>query len=258
MPKTARTRDPVEPPAPNAHDKGQAEERSTPPPPDDAGLPRRWLQVGFVVGFLLAIGHIYLALVPTLSELERNAFHFAGFAFLCALYFPASTKARKKAPRFWRWADLLLGLIAVAAAFHVVTAESAIYDRGVRLSTLDWMAGVALILCAIELTRRATGMVIPILIILSLSYVSWWGQYVDGVFQFKGLTAETVLFRSLYGDFALFGTIASISSTYVFLFIIFGAFLVRSGAGNTLLTCRALPPAGWSAGRGWSPSSPPA
>lgn len=57
----------------------------------------------------------------------------------------------------------------------------------------------------------------------------------DGVFQFKGLTWETVLFRSLYGDFALFGTIASISSTYVFLFIIFGAFLVRSGAGEYII-----------------------
>ena len=40
------------------------------------------------------------------------------------------------------------------------------------------------------------------------------------------------MFRSIYGDDALFGTIASISATYVFLFIIFGAFLTRSGAGE--------------------------
>ncbi|HKJ62435.1 MAG TPA: TRAP transporter fused permease subunit, partial [Hyphomicrobiales bacterium] len=51
-----------------------------------------------------------------------------------------------------------------------------------------------------------------------------------GVFSFPGLSMETVLFRSAYGDFALFGTIAGISSTYIFLFIIFGAFLIRSGA----------------------------
>ncbi|WP_404380185.1 TRAP transporter permease [Caenispirillum salinarum] len=235
MPKTARTRDPKEPPEPSAEDTAEAQKQPSPPPPDDAGLPRRWLLMGFAVGFLLAVGHIYLALFPELSELERNAFHFGGFAFLCALYFPFSKRAREKAPAFWRWADLALGLVAVAAAFHVATAESAIYDRGVRLTALDWTAGVALILCAIELTRRATGWVIPILIVASLSYVGWWGQFVEGVFQFKGLTWETVLFRSLYGDFALFGTIASISSTYVFLFIIFGAFLVRSGAGEYII-----------------------
>lgn len=216
-------------------------DRPTPPvdresgPADDAHLPQSWLKVGFVIGLLLAIGHIYLALFPELSEMERNAFHFGGFAFLCALYFPVTKRARERAPRAWRWADLALGLIAVLATFHVATAEDAIYARGVRLTWLDWTAGIALLACAVELTRRATGFVIPVLIVLSLSYVGWWGQYVEGVFQFKGLTWETVLFRSLYGDFALFGTIASISATYVFLFIIFGAFLVRSGAGEYII-----------------------
>jgi TRAP-type uncharacterized transport system fused permease subunit len=55
------------------------------------------------------------------------------------------------------------------------------------------------------------------------------------VFNFPGLSAETVLFRALYGDDAMFGTIARISSTTVFLFIIFGAFLLRSGAGDFVI-----------------------
>ena len=73
------------------------------------------------------------------------------------------------------------------------------------------------------------------MIILALTYISWWGQYLGGVFQFRGLSMETVMFRSLYGDDAIFGTIARISSTYVFLFIIFGAFLLRSGAGDFVI-----------------------
>ena len=73
------------------------------------------------------------------------------------------------------------------------------------------------------------------LIILSLGYVAYWGKFVGGVFSFPGLSAETVAFRSIYGDDAMFGTIARISSTYVFLFIIFGAFLLRSGAGEFVI-----------------------
>ena len=67
--------------------------------------------------------------------------------------------------------------------------------------------------------RRLTGWIIPTLIILALTYVAWWGQFIGGVFSFPGLSVETVAFRSIYGDDAMFGSIARISSTYVFLFI---------------------------------------
>ncbi len=73
------------------------------------------------------------------------------------------------------------------------------------------------------------------LILIALSYVAWWGRHVTGVFQFPGLTLETVLFRSFFGGDGMFGTIARISSTYVFMFILFGAFLVRSGAGDFII-----------------------
>ncbi|MCB1803796.1 MAG: hypothetical protein KDJ99_01170, partial [Candidatus Competibacteraceae bacterium] len=56
------------------------------------------------------------------------------------------------------------------------------------------------ILGAIELTRRSAGLVIPVLIVLSLSYVVAWGAWIGGVFSFPGLSWETMLFRSIYGD----------------------------------------------------------
>jgi TRAP-type uncharacterized transport system fused permease subunit len=134
-----------------------------------------------------------------------------------------------------RWLDLALGAAVAAAAVYLGQAESAIYDRGVRLSPLDWTAGAVVILGALEFTRRTAGVIIPVLILLALGYVVWWGKFVGGVFNFPGLSAETVLFRALYGDDAMFGTIARISSTTVFLFIIFGAFLLRSGAGDFVI-----------------------
>jgi TRAP transporter 4TM/12TM fusion protein len=80
-----------------------------------------------------------------------------------------------------------------------------------------------------------TGLIIPILIVLALTYVGFWGALIDGVFAFRGLSWETVLFRSIYGDDGMFGTIARISATNVFPFIIFGAFLLRSGAGEFVI-----------------------
>ena len=188
-----------------------------------------FVRTAFAVGVFLSVFHLYVALIGGVAELTRNAFHFAGFAFLAAITFPLIRDGRSK------WLDLAIGLSIASGAIYLSLAEDAIYARGVRLSPLDWVAGIVVILGAIEMTRRVTGPVIPILIVLALSYISLWGAYVPGVFRFAGLSYETVMFRSIYGDDALFGTIARISSTYVFLFIIFGAFLLRSGAGNFVI-----------------------
>ena len=182
--------------------------------------------------FLIAVGHLYVAFDPgLLSELERNAFHFAGFAALAALLYPM-WRGGNRAPV---WIDAALGLCVAASAVWLALAENAIYDRGVKFAPMDWIAASICILGAIELTRRVAGLIIPALIIIALTYVAFWGQFIGGIFAFPGLSLETVAFRSIYGDDAMFGTIARISSTYVFLFIIFGAFLLKSGAGEFVI-----------------------
>ena len=198
-------------------------------------VPSAIAKVVSVLAVLIALAHMALALFPVISELQRNAFHFAGFALLCAILYPMSRRAWSAKSRTGLYIDISIGIIAAASAIYLSLAENAIYERGVRLSTLDWIAATAVILCAIELTRRSAGVIIPILILLSLSYVVVWGSWIGGVFSFPGLSWETMYFRSIYGDDALFGSIARISATYVFLFIIFGAFLIKSGAGDFVI-----------------------
>jgi TRAP transporter 4TM/12TM fusion protein len=183
--------------------------------------------------FVIAVGHLYVAFDPIISELQRNAYHFAGFAFLAAVYNPMlSGRTRSRGLLIF---DLAFGSAVAAAAIYLPSAETPIYDRGVNLIALDWIAIALCVIGGIELTRRMTGLVIPVLIVLSLTYVGMWGSWIRGVFSFPGLSWETIAFRSVYGDDAMFGTIARISSTYVFLFIIFGAFLLRSGAGDFVI-----------------------
>ena len=194
-----------------------------------------WRRSVTAFAVLISLAHLYFAFVGGVGELMRNALHFAGFVILCAVYFPILDRRGIKASRAWLWGDFAFGLAVALAALHLALSESAIYDRGVRLAPQDWLAAVVVIVGAVEFTRRTTGLIIPVLIVAAITYVAWWGQYVGGVFRFAGLSWETVLFRSIYGDDALFGTIARISSTYVFLFIIFGAFLLRSGAGEFVI-----------------------
>ena len=200
--------------------------------PDRRALSGLWAKAAFALGVGLALVHLAAALRPFLSEIERNALHFGGFALLAALILPA---ARGPEGTLARWRDLIFGALVAAAAAHLALGEDAIYDRGVRLAPLDWAAAFTVVLGALEFARRAAGPIIPILIMLALGYVAWWGSLIGGVFAFPGLSLETVMFRTVYGDDAMFGTIASISSTTVFPFIIFGAFLLRSGAGGFVI-----------------------
>ena len=188
----------------------------------------------FVFGIVLALIHVYFNIFGVLSGLWRNAIHFAGFSFLCALIYPAFQGELAKS-RSFKTFDIIFGLLVATSALYLIAAEDAVYARGVRLGLTEWIAGGILILGALEFTRRTTGLIIPILIILALTYVGWWGQYLSGVFRFAGLSPETILFRSIYGDDGIFGTIASISSSFVFMFILFGAFLLRSGGGEFVI-----------------------
>jgi len=206
---------------------------------EDTGSKLRHLtgpMVGIIaaVSLIIAIVHLYVAIFPKISEFERNAFHFAGFAFLAAVSYPMM-RGGVKLNRIVYIFDVLFGIAIAVSAIYLTQAEDAIYARGVTLAPLDWIAAGLCIAGAIELTRRVTGLIIPTLIVLAITYVGFWGQYVGGVFSFAGLSWETVVFRSIYGDDAMFGTIARISSTYVFLFIIFGAFLLQSGAGGFVI-----------------------
>lgn len=184
---------------------------------------------------LIALFHIYANTLGTFPTLLQNGLHFGLFAALAFALNPLREGAH------WKRLDLVAGATVLAAAVLALIFENAIYDRGVKLSLVDWALAFLLIVAAIELTRRLTGNVIPILILIALTYVGIWGAWMPGVFRFEGLSWETLIFRSIYGDDALFGTIAGISATYVFMFILFGAFLLKSGAGDFIIDmARAL------------------
>jgi TRAP transporter 4TM/12TM fusion protein len=192
-----------------------------------------WLITGW--GVIVSLAHIYFNTIGTLPELWVSALHFGGLAVLGALLYPVFAAHRPAGQWTALTLDLLLGLLAMAAAIHLILYEEALYGRGQTFDTADWLFSIIAVLLAIELTRRTTGLVIPIMIVVALSYVAWWGKYVDGVFRFPGLTWETVLYRSYYGLDGMFGPIARISSTYVYMFVLFGAFLLRSGAGEFII-----------------------
>lgn len=187
------------------------------------------------LGAAIAAAHLYLNTLATWPELWTSAFHFACFGALCALLTPAWRARRAGVRRVLLGLDIGLAAAGGAAVGYLIAAEDALYARGVEFIWADWAAAAAAILLALEFTRRATGWVVPVLIVIALAYVVLWGRLVGGVLHFPGLSWETLLYRSFFGAEGMFGPIARISSTTVFMFILFGAFLLRSGGGDFIV-----------------------
>ncbi len=192
-------------------------------------------QVAFWVGVGLAVLHIWMNTLSIWPELRMAVIHFAGFGFLCALLYPAWQARTPAGQRLVLGIDIVLALAALGLVVYLILAEDPFYARSMRFEWYDWVfTGIALFL-GIEFTRRTTGWIIPILIILSFTYITFWGRHVGGMLTFSGLRTDTMLFRIFYTDDGMFGTVARISYSFVFMFILFGAFLMRSGAGAFII-----------------------
>jgi TRAP transporter 4TM/12TM fusion protein len=187
------------------------------------------------VGF--ALWHIATNLLINEAALWQNAIHFGGFAILCSVIFPARIFGKQSVAL-----DLLIGLLVAASASWMIASESRIYDDTLAITGLswqfnaiDWIAGLILIAAAFDFSRRVSGWVIPVLIVLSISYILFLGEHLPGVFRAASLPLDDVLFRTVFNDEGLFGILATISSSNITLFMIFGGFLVVSGASDFVI-----------------------
>ncbi|WP_197477799.1 MULTISPECIES: TRAP transporter permease [unclassified Marinomonas] len=187
----------------------------------------------YLIGILMAFSHIYINTLGTFPELWVSAFHFAGFGIMCTLLTPASSKLTKS--KLALGVDLVLVAALICLPIYIMLFEDALYDRGVTFVTGDWIASAVAVLLALELIRRTAGWFIPALIFVALTYVVLWGSLISGPFSFPGLSLETLLYRSFFSTDGMFGSISRISWSFVFMFILFGAFLVKSGAGDFII-----------------------
>ena len=183
--------------------------------------------------FFFALFHIYCNVFASISELWLSAIHFGGFCAICALMNNEAQELSNRSISYW--INIALAGTAILTSAYLMLFENALYARETEYILSDYVFSMIAIGLAIEFTRRTTGWFMPVLIILSLPYILFLGRYISGVFSFPGLSLETVLYRSFFPSEGMFGLPAQISSTFVFMFIIFGSFLLKSGAGDFIV-----------------------
>jgi TRAP transporter 4TM/12TM fusion protein len=183
------------------------------------------------VGVAMALFHIWVNTVGIMPEIQRNALHFAFICFLGYLVYPLG----KCNHRRWLPLDMFFAALSVAVGVYLVLFEDALHARNEVPTQLDLVFAALAIVLMLEITRRTAGYIIPAIAAFFLGYALWFGQYMQGLWNFPGVNLVRMLYRMYFAPDGIFGTIATISSTFVFLFVLFAAFLLKSGAGDFII-----------------------
>ncbi len=183
------------------------------------------------IGVAASLFHLWANSIGVLPEIHRNAIHFGFVLLMGFILYPAFKRHQAGCLKL----DTLLALLASLTALYLLLFEEALHARNQVPNTFDHLFAALSLILLLEITRRTAGLFIPGLAILFLSYALFWGKFLGGLWNFPGVSMSRMLYRMYFAPDGIFGTIATISSTFVFLFVLFGAFLIRSGAGEFII-----------------------
>ena len=182
-----------------------------------------------IIAVFYSLFHIYIVFNP-IPTLQARAIHVAvGLALIFLLYPIFKKSDRTKAP----WYDWVLALFGLATAGYIVFNYTAIVtERGGIPNTTDLIFAVLTVVLIFEATRRVTGFILPILALLFLIY-----PFISSLdFMPNLLYTRPFDFGDVFGHLytkteGLYSTAIGASVNFIFLFILFGAFLQKSGMG---------------------------
>ncbi len=197
-----------------------------------------------VLAVAMSCFHFYTSGFGLLLAQKQGAVHLAFTLALVYLLYPASQKNSKtNGIPFY---DFILGAIGVASALYLVVFFNDLVGRAGLPTQTDLIMGFLLIATLLEATRRISNPVLPCLAILALLYC-YFGRSMPDILAHRGFGVARIVNHMYLGTEGVFGTPLEVSSTFVFMFILFGAVLEKTGLGKFIIDL-SLALAGWSTG----------
>lgn len=181
-----------------------------------------------VVAIALSIYHMYTSYFGTPPVLQHRSIHVAAILVLAFAIYPPFAKARRDRIPIY---DVILIALSVATALYVLINYVDIVHRAGTPTTTDMVFGGILVVLVIEAARRLTGVALPILAIIFFLY-GLFGRYVPGTFRHRGYELGDMLNFLYVTTEGIYGTAIAVSASYIFLFVLFGAVLQKSGMGQ--------------------------
>lgn len=194
----------------------------------DEGTPA-FIGALFWVAVAFSVFQIVTAAFSPLSSTVVRAVHVGFLLLVTYVLYP---------PLRQRWLGWGIGAVAFATGLYHWVFEADLVQRAGELTTADMAVGILVIALVFEAARRIMGIALPLVCATFLLY-GLFGQYLPGALAHRGYGLDQIVGQLGFGTEGIYGTPTYVSSSYIFLFILFGAFLEQAGM-ITLFTDFAL------------------
>ncbi|KAB3532754.1 TRAP transporter permease [Alkaliphilus pronyensis] len=181
-----------------------------------------------IIAIVMSLFHLYTAGAGTLLAMKQRAFHLLFVFVLGFLMYPISKKSNKTKVPIYDWIFTIAGIVVTT---YIIFNFEALVKRGGIPNNLDIFLGILAILLVLEVTRRSIGPELPTIAIIFIAYV-FLGPYLPGVLGHRGYALDRIVNQLYMTTEGIFGTPLGVSSTFVFMFILFGSFLEITGVGQ--------------------------
>ena len=200
-----------------------------------------WLVFWIAVAF--SCFHVYTAMFGMLPAQMQRSVHLS-FAFaLVFLLYPLTTR---KTLGGLKWYNYLFAAFTVYVGTYMAVNYTRIMEAGGDYTQMDYIVGACGVLLTLEAARRVVGL--PIVIIAGTFLVySYLGPYFPGFLAHRGYSIQRIVSHMYFTTEGILGIPLGVSATFIFLFILFGAFLERTGIGKLFIDI-ADSIAGWASG----------
>ncbi|MBW2334460.1 MAG: TRAP transporter permease [Deltaproteobacteria bacterium] len=180
----------------------------------------------------MSLFHIWVNTFGVMPGIYRNAVHLGFVLILIFFLYPIS----KRYPQKFITLDVILAFLSAIVALYILLFEEELHLERASVPILrDYLFAALALILLLYGTYRAVGWFIPTLSLVFVFYALFLGNIIPGTFHYRGVALTRFLYRMYLTDEGIFGIVCTVSSTYVILFILFGAFLLKSGAGDFII-----------------------
>jgi TRAP transporter 4TM/12TM fusion protein len=180
----------------------------------------------YVIGLAMSFFHIWVLTIRAIDPWFFRTLHVVFAGVLLFLLVPGWKQKDKRKVHVVDW--ILIGLLVAPTVYLFVEFDDWIYRVGVVPDTWDFVFSLMFVGAVWEMARRATGLPLAILTVLFVLY-GHFGAYMPGLFYHKGYEWDRII-TFLFSLEGILGLPIQASAHYIFLFVLFGAFVDSSGA----------------------------
>lgn len=188
-------------------------------------------KVVLVIAVTLSLFQLYTAGIAALTALVQRSIHLGAILSLTFILKPPFKGARKDRLTIWFILDWLLVLASVYCTFYIVNNLTAIFERQGDWLKSDLIVSITGTLLVLEACRRVIGNIMTGICITAILY-AMFGPYMPELIIHKGYSIERISTTLWLTTEGIFGLPIGVAATFVFVFVLFGAFLETTGGGN--------------------------